>query len=216
MRKTSIVLAAVLAATVGFALAYGSRDVGASAPLPKQTDLAANLEMTQQEEEEQKLPPNHPAIDMNAAASNANDDTPSLKWTAPKDWSAAPNPNPMRLATYKLPRNASDREDTELVVSRAGGDAKMNIARWASQFDGAQTPSEKTKTVHGLKVTVVEIAGTYQGGMGPQTGSHAGWAMLGAIVETAGEHYFFKVIGPAATVKAAEKPFDTMIDAITS
>ena len=214
MGKTSLVLAAVLAATVGFAIAYGSRDVGAPAPASAHADFAPAVETT--EEEEQKLPPNHPAIDMHAAEGNASDEAPSLKWTAPKDWSPAPNPNPMRLATYKLPRAASDREDAELVVSRAGGDAKMNIARWTSQFDGAPTPKEKTKTVRGLKVTVVEIVGTYQGGMGPQTGSHAGWAMLSAIVETSGEHYFFKVIGPATTVKAAEKPFEAMIDGITS
>jgi len=35
-----------------------------------------------------------------------------------------------------------------------------------------------------------------------------------AIVETAGEHYFFKMTGPSATVKAAQKPFEAMIDGV--
>ena len=50
--------------------------------------------------------------------------------------------------------------------------------------------------------------------MGPQAGSHEGWMMMSAIVETAGEHYFFKMTGPSATVKAAQKPFEAMIDGV--
>ena len=217
MQKTSLVLGLVLAGTVGFAIAWGSRDVGASAASsPPHTSSAAfdQQDMHPSDESEQpgpvdpnqQLPPNHPSIGGGAEA-------PTLTWTAPKEWTQAQNPNAMRLATYKLPRG-TDKDETELVVARAGGDVGTNVARWASQFDGSPAPKQTQKTVHDLKVTIVQIEGTYQGGMGPQTGSHPNWAMLGGIVETKGESYFFKVIGPAATVRAARKPFETMIDGI--
>jgi hypothetical protein len=69
--------------------------------------------------------------------------------------------------------------------------------------------------VRGLKVTLVEIDGTYQANMGSSNVAHAGWSMLAAIVETKGQPYFFKVIGPTGTVHAAQKPFETMIGGVT-
>ena len=222
MRKSSLVLAIGLVGSVAFAIGWGSRDVGASAatqqPPPSngnepqamdQGDFAGAGEV----DTTQPLPPNHPSINGGGAmgqAAQADQEPPSLVWKAPKEWAAAPNPNAMRLATYKI------TDDTELVVARAGGDVATNVARWAGQFDGSPAPKQTDKTVHGLKVTIVQIEGTYQGGMGPTTGSHPSWAMLGAIVETSGEDYFFKVIGPAATVRAAKKPFEAMIDGLAS
>ena len=48
------------------------------------------------------------------------------------------------------------------------------------------------------------------GGGGPQPG----WALLGAIVETAGMPHFFKMTGPAKSVKAARTELEGMIDTI--
>ena len=124
---------------------------------------------------------------MSAGAGSDDNEPPALAWKAPAAWAPAPNPNAMRLATYKVPRAGSDKDDTELVVARAGGDIASNIARWAGQFEGAGVPKETTKTVRDLKVTIVSIEGTYQGGMGPSSGAHEGWALLGAIVETKGD-----------------------------
>ncbi|HSQ68057.1 MAG TPA: hypothetical protein VLM85_32830 [Polyangiaceae bacterium] len=244
MRKSSIVLVVGLVAATGFALAYGSRDVGApSASTPPPPAAENDMQGVQSDfggggpgpvDSTQPLPPNHPAINGAAGMGQAPQDNvhggmgagmgaaaaeegepPALAWKAPADWSPAPNPNAMRLATYKLPHGTADKDETELVVARAGGDVATNIARWAGQFDGSPTPKETHKTIHDLKVTMVQIEGTYQGGMGPSTGAHPGWAMLGAIVETKGESYFFKVIGPGATVHAAQKPFEAMIDGVT-
>ncbi len=243
MRRSSIILALGLVAATGLALAYSSRDTGASTTTASHsndmqgaTEQQEDMQGMQGQQGQQQapgpvdpnapLPPNHPSIDPSMmgqmaqghgnmpgmTGGGAADEAAAIKWTAPKEWSQSPNPNPMRIATYKV------KDDTELAVSRAGGDLKMNIARWASQFDGSPTPKETTKTVHGLKVTLVQIEGTYQGGMGPDQGSHANWAMSSAIVDTStsGEHYFFKMTGPAATVKGAQKSFEAMIDGITS
>ncbi len=230
MRKSSLVMALGLAGAVGFALAYGTRDVGAAAQnAPVSTSQSHALDMQADFAEpgsggpgpvdtNQALPPNHPAINggsmggaMGGGAMGGlqpDTDPVTLAWTAPKEWAAAPNPNPMRLATYKI------SGDTELVVARAGGDVATNVSRWSGQFDGSPAPKQTQKKVQDLDVTVVHFEGTYEGGMGTTAGSHPSWAMLGAIVQTKGESYFFKVIGPAATVKSAEKPFQAMIDGL--
>jgi hypothetical protein len=244
MRKSSLILIVGLVGATGLALVYGSRDVGGSnsasntppppAAEPDMQGAQADMGGPGPVDPNTPLPPNHPAINgatgmgqppqdnvhgglgANAGGGMAPDDEPpALTWKAPAEWSSAPNPNAMRLATYKIPAGGADKESTELVVARAGGDVETNVARWAGQFDGSPAPKETHKAVHDLKVTLVQIEGTYQGGMGPSAGAHAGWAMLGAIVEGKGQPYFFKVIGPAATVHAAQKPFEAMIDGLT-
>jgi len=177
-----------------------------------------------------ELPPNHPPIDsMNASngmgsmnAMNAmgasDDEPPALAWVAPTTWPSVPNPNAMRLETHRVPRVKGDADDAELVVTRAGGDVAGNIARWQKQFDGDVKSSQSQRVVRAMKITRVEIEGTYGGGamMGaPAAPPRAGWAMLAAIVESKGRPYFFKVTGPAATVHAAEKAFDAMLDGLT-
>ncbi|MEO6420981.1 MAG: hypothetical protein ABIP39_16335, partial [Polyangiaceae bacterium] len=83
-------------------------------------------------------------------------------------------------------------------------------------FEGSPKETRTVKKVHGVKVTIVEIAGTYlSGGMGGAPGSHAGWSMLSAIVESPGSPYFFKLTGPTATVRGAHPAFDTLVDSIT-
>jgi len=220
MQKSTLLLLVGLAAAIGLALTYGSPGSSAASAPPPPTAQAASPEMGQdmgQEMEQDfgELPPNHPPINMGGGGVAPDDLPPALTWKAPADWSTAPNPNPMRLATYKLPRTAADNEETELIIARAGGDVGTNVARWKSQFDGAFTAKEAHKTVHDLKVTIVQIDGTYTGGMGPSGGRHDGWTMLAAIVETKDQPYFFKVIGPSATVHAAQKPFEAMIDRLS-
>ena len=161
------------------------------------------------------LPPNHPAVDTppaHATVAPNKDATPSLGWTAPEAWATAPNPSPMRLATYRV---KGDAGEAELSVTRAGGTADANIERWLGQFDQAGKDTRAEKTVRGMKVTIVEVAGTYMGGMTGAQGTHPGWSLLAAIVETKGDPYFFKLTGPTATIKAARPAFDGMVDGLT-
>jgi hypothetical protein len=44
---------------------------------------------------------------------------------------------------------------------------------------------------------------------------HPHWTLLGAIVETSGSPYFFKMTGPQATVRAAHVAFDRLIESVT-
>ncbi len=136
-----------------------------------------------------------------------------IVWTAPAAWVSAPNPNPMRKATYKIPKAGGDAEDGELAISAASGGVQQNVRRWALQFG---TDDAKTEVRHpgGLNVTVVEITGTFSGGMmgGGAAGQKKGGQMLlGAIVDFGDSQTFFKATGGEKTMTAAKKDFDTFI-----
>ncbi len=161
------------------------------------------------------LPPDHPAVPGRPHATgmlpNAeNQRPPSIDWTVPPTWQSLPNANPMRLATYRAEGGA------EATVARAGGPIDSNILRWSQQFAEAPAPERDSKTVRGLRVTVVHLRGTYSGGMGTTTPeTHDGWAMRAAIVEAPGAPYFFKILGPAADVDRARQSFDAVVDSVT-
>lgn len=137
-------------------------------------------------------------------------------YDVPAGWQKVENPNAMRKATYKITRSGADAEDGELTVSQVGGTADLNIKRWGSQFEPLSAPAQKTeKEVSGLKVTRVEMRGTYRGMAMPGAESKPkdGYALLGAIVETS-PPTFFKLTGPEKTVIAARGDFDKLVDSI--
>lgn len=144
----------------------------------------------------------------------ADDESPSVEWTVPAGWRVVANASAMRLATYAVPHAAGDAVDADVSVTRAGGDVAANVARWRGQFEGASPPAETTKTVHGMEVTLVSLEGTYAGGMDPSAPAHPGWALLAAIVRSRGQPYFFKLTGPAATVRAARPSFDALVASV--
>jgi hypothetical protein len=135
----------------------------------------------------------------------------------PDAWKTVPNTSSMRIATYRVPRAQGDTDDADVSVTRAGGGTEANIRRWVGQFDEAGQDKRTEKTVRGLKITTVEVSGTFIGGgmMGGASGPKKGWALLGAIVETPGSPYFFKLTGPAASVRAARPAFDALLTSVT-
>jgi hypothetical protein len=124
----------------------------------------------------------------------------------------------MRLATYDVTDSAGG-ERAEVSVSRAGGSTDANIQRWQGQFVDAPEGRRAEKNVRGLPVTLVEINGTYSsGGMMPGSAPaspHPGWSLVAAIVQTSATSYFFKMIGPAAKVRAARASFDALVDSLS-
>ncbi|MBI4907968.1 MAG: hypothetical protein HY820_30360 [Acidobacteria bacterium] len=145
-----------------------------------------------------------------------------LKWTAPAGWKAE-GARPMRAATYSVPAAAGDKDNGECVVyffgAGQGGGVQANIDRWKGQFKGpdGKPPAAKTgkKTVNGLAVTTVEVAGEYMGMGGPMAaskGAAAGYRMLGAIIENAGGNIFLKFTAPAKTVAANQQKFDQLVN----
>jgi hypothetical protein len=147
-----------------------------------------------------------------------------IKWTPSKRWSVEPA-RPMRAATYKAPAAPGDSEAAECAVNffgaGQGGTVDANIKRWTGMFQtpGGQPVTGKTEksTVNGVKVTTLDISGTYIASSGPMMASGAPKAnsrMLAAIAEGKAGTVFFKFAGPKKTVTAGEAEFKAMLSSI--
>jgi hypothetical protein len=143
-----------------------------------------------------------------------------IRWTTPSKWTVA-DPKPMRKATYVIPA-AAGAEAGECGVfffgKGQGGSVDENLNRWATQFEGAATPKKSQTTVHGLTVHRMDVSGTYLAPGGPMMqsqGKKPGWRLSGAIIEAPEGLVFFKCVGPAATIQAAEKDIDALIQSVT-
>jgi hypothetical protein len=159
------------------------------------------------------LPPNHPPIGASTRIVPTNE-TAAIAWGDPAGWQRMPNPNPIRIATYGVP-GVGGQDGAELTVARAGGTTEANIQRWLHEFDEMGRETRTESTVRGMQVTIVETTGTYTSGvMGPRSNRRPGWALLAAIVETPGSHYFFKMLGPKDSVRAARPALDSLIGSI--
>ena len=159
--------------------------------------------------------------------SNVHGGNPSapLTWTTPSGWTEERPTSPMRKAQYRVPGGQGAASDGELAVfffgPGQGGDTASNAARWASQFrteSGSVSPMKTVKMdVSGMPVLMVEVMGTYDGGMamGSQTPTEKpGYMLLGAIVEAPGSSWFFKFTGPEKTVRAQKAAFESLVRSV--
>ena len=147
----------------------------------------------------------------------------ALHWDDPPRWQKRMPSTPMRSAEYSVPHTGSDTENAECFVITfgpgQGGTVDENIERWVKQLEPASSAVEKSKrTVNGMNVTRVEVAGTYtpmaMPGMPSGGGPRQGWRLVGDIVEAPSGLWFFKMTGPDATVRAAGKELDGLIDSL--
>jgi hypothetical protein len=143
-----------------------------------------------------------------------------VRWNPPQRWSQQPE-RPMRVATYSVPSAQGDPEGGECAVfyfgAGQGGTIDDNINRWIGQFENGATHSRSLKDVNAMKVSFVQINGTYLSPAGPmmQTqGKKSDYRLLGAIVQAPQGLVFFKLTGPAKTVAAAESEFNGLIESV--
>jgi hypothetical protein len=157
--------------------------------------------------------PSAPAAPTTSASAKASDVT----WETPEGWLRVDNPNPMRKATYRLPRAQGETEDADLAISQAGGTVEANVKRWADQFEKRTQTRRTERKVGALDVTVVELSGTFTGGGMPGMAPAApkpGWSMIAAVVETAPTLTFFKLTGPRASVEAGRAGFEKLLGSL--
>lgn len=140
-----------------------------------------------------------------------------LEWDDPPGWKRVKPSSSMRRASYEIPPVKGDKAVGELNVFILGGDVEPNIQRWIDEFKGfdPKTLVRSDRVVNDMTQAVVEIPkGRFSGGMSTNTASD-NYGLLGAIVVTPeGLKYFFKLTGPAATLKAARAPFYKMLDGV--
>lgn len=146
----------------------------------------------------------------------------ALKWAPPAGWTKQTPSSGMRRAQYKITGPGGDAECVVFYFGPGqGGDTKGNIARWIDQFrqpDGKPVTDARTREIKvgDVPVTMVEVAGTYVGGMGgaPTNGDRPNYMLLGAIADGPDAKWFFRATGPRATLEAQRGAFDTMIRSI--
>jgi hypothetical protein len=168
--------------------------------------------------------------DSNAATKTPTSATPEatgssgpLVFTPQPGWTAEKPSSSMRKAQFMLPRADGDTEDASLVVfffGGQGGSADANIERWAQQFeqpDGKSSSDvlvKSERSVNGMHVQDVELAGTYVAETSPGSGKHLrkeGWRMLASIIDAKEGPYYAKLVGPSATVKHWESSFRSFV-----
>ena len=162
----------------------------------------------------------HGAWAVEKAATRRVEDA-GLRYTIPDTWQRVPAASSMRAAQYRIEGPTPDAADDAQVVlfffgEGQGGTTEANLDRWYAQFtqpDGKPSRDRAvvtTRTMNGLKVTSVDLSGTYSAQMPPGTGGapQAGMRMLAAVIEGPGGPWFLRIVGPAATVNAVAPEFD--------
>ena len=144
-----------------------------------------------------------------------------LRFKAPDGWTTEQASSLMRVAQYKLPKAEGDKEDALLVLyyfgATQGGTAQANIDRWISQMQQPDGSSSKDRaktesmTVNGLKVTTVDVTGTYTAEMAPGSKTFHNddnYRLRAAVVETPKGNYFVKLSGPARTIARWDQSYN--------
>lgn len=172
------------------------------------------------------LPQGHPPVSgmgtpgsgMGQPAGPEPTDVGEVTYAAPPEWKHEGGRG-LRIDQFRLPRVTGDGEDGELAVfgPDIGGGVQANLDRWRAQItlpDGQPVPAEgavqEKLEVEGLTITVLDVAGRYSAGtmsMGGGAQPKDDYRLLGAIVETPKGPWYFKAVGPAATMGAHRDVF---------
>ncbi len=152
-----------------------------------------------------------------SSTAEANVSALGVTLTLPPGWKQRPPASQMRLAEAEVADASGDAAKSCLVVfSTAGGTVADNIARWSGQVHDAKgqpvTARPETRTVSGMSVTIVELAGSFAG-MG-DAAPKANWLLRGAIIETTEGLLFIKMTGPAASMAAAADGFTALVNSV--
>jgi len=130
-----------------------------------------------------------------------------------------------RMAQYRLPRAAGDPADPEVIVyyfrpGGGGGTVAANLERWKGQFEppAGQAAKTATRTRDGVRITTIDLHGTYKERatpLSPTFTPRANYRMIAAAVETTrpgGQGpYWIRLVGPAKSVAAQRSAWDAFL-----
>jgi hypothetical protein len=163
------------------------------------------------------------------AADTTRTEAAGLRFAVPRAWRRVPTLVENRAAMYTLPAATGDAGDPVFVVSvpAQGQSVKAQdvLEGWYGRFvqsDGrpsAEAAEVTPRTVRDLRVTAVDLAGTYVGAgasSGAQAPGVSGYRLLGAVVEGHGHAWILHLFGPAATVAAGKADFETLLGSLES
>jgi hypothetical protein len=224
--------AAVLAVTIAGVLVAGCSDQGAVKPEAAKTEPAKPVAAPPAAPAGQSQSAGAPSVPLISSRGESVPMIPpvpegagvgatGLQWQAPAGWTEEAPSSPMRRAQYRVPGGAGDGECVVFYFGPGqGGDPMSNARRWADQFTTAagepvgDAMTTSTIDVGGLAVFVVEVAGTYKGGM-TMTAAPAvpkpGYRLLGAVAPGPDANWYFKLTGPDKTVAGQKDAFLGMV-----
>jgi len=151
----------------------------------------------------------------------------ALKFDAPKGWVSKTPTSATRVAEFVLAKAPADAEDATVTVyffGGQGGSVQANLDRWIGQMaqpdgkpskDVAKTSTMQTAT--GLKVSLVDVSGTYVAEVTPGSTERLnkpGFRQIAAVVETPDGPYFVKLTGPAGTVAKWKESLDAFLKSL--
>ena len=151
----------------------------------------------------------------------------ALKFDVPKGWVSKTPSSTMRVAEFTLAKVTGDAEDATVTVyffGGQGGSVQANMDRWIGQMaqpdgkaskDVAKTSTMQTAT--GLKVSLVDVSGTYVAEVTPGSTERLnkpGFRQIAAVVETPDGPYFVKLTGPAGTVAKWKESLDAFVKSL--
>jgi len=138
----------------------------------------------------------------------------------PDDWESQAPSGSMRIAQFAV--HGPDGAAELAVFDGNWGSIDDNVDRWVGQFtqlDGRSTQELtqrwEMKSASGIQITMVDIPGTFGGGMGGGQ-AQANYRMLGAIVPGTGTFYYLKFIGPSDLIDAQREAFEALVQSLTS
>ena len=126
-----------------------------------------------------------------------------LVWEAPSSWKAKPAAA-MRKGSYGVPAGGGESDLSITAFPGDVGGELANVNRWRGQVGLTPLRAEELDSAvsrveaNGLKFTIVELS---------PPGDPGAKAILGAIVPFGGSTWFFKLMGPAAPVRASRPAF---------
>jgi len=155
----------------------------------------------------------------------------SLTGQAPANWESQPAGGQFRLAQFAVPKTPGDTAQALFIVfhfgAGGGGGVEDNVKRWYGMMrqpdgsDSAKAAKRQLSQRDGLKITTVDLAGTYQERpfpASPQVTERPGYRMLAAIVETTKEGgdgpYFLRLVGPAKSIEAARPGWESLLGSL--
>lgn len=149
----------------------------------------------------------------------------------PGAWTSQPPIGQFRLAQYGLPKSAGDTANSLLIIFHfgkgGGGTVEDNVQRWLGMMaqpegtDVRTVAKRATRERTGLRITTLELPGTYQEKPFPfsqEVTQRPNYRMLAAIVETTNEGadgpYYLRIVGPTKSVEAAKPGWDALIESL--
>jgi hypothetical protein len=159
------------------------------------------------------------AAHLRGAEAPANFKVSEFSFTRPAKWEWVEVTSSMRKAQLKVadPKGKAGADVIFFHFGQGdGGGTKANVERWFNQFKEPRDqikPKSEEATVGKHKVTYVQAEGTYLSGMpGGQQTPMAGYALAGAIIESAQGNVFIRMTGPRELVMASLPEFKQMVE----